>query len=475
MQTSIFKYLIYSLFVLFVGCKAGGDYTGTEYMPDMKHSRAMESFTSSKVFADGKTQQLPPVGTIARGYMPYHLENSNEAYEEAGRNIKSPYNSAEHLAMLDEGKALYVTYCQVCHGKEGNADGTIVKNGKYPPPPTYFRDDILYLSEGKMFHSITHGKNLMGSYSAQLDQTERWKVISYIKDMQAKYIAKNQSIEYDEALAKTFTGAGFMSTAQYESKLARANKKAMADPEYADLKSDKHFGFGNGFETSGKAHGHGAHGDHGSHDKGHQANAAKDDSYGKDNYKEEYQEEEPAEEIVTEVEEPAKEIVEEAEEPAEEVVDEVKEPIEEKKVEVEEPKENIAEKASNVLKKAAGLSGVSSFKSGQRFELKNVKFRPGSSRLQQSSNDELNQLADILTKNPNLKIEIGGHTDNTGALAMNNALSNERAMRVRDFLKSKGIAPTRLSHKGYGPSKPVATNQTAAGRAQNRRTEVKFL
>lgn len=458
MQASKLKYLIYSLFVLFAGCKAAGDYTGTEYMPDMKHSRAMESFTSSKVFADGKTQQLPPKGTVARGYMPYHLENSNEAYEEAGRNIKSPYNTAEHLAMLDEGKALYATYCTVCHGKEGMANGTIVANGKYPPPPTYFREDILYLPEGKMFHSITHGKNLMGSYSAQLDQEERWKVIAYIKDMQAKYIAKEQSIEYDEALAKTFTGAGFMSETQYARKQAKANRKAKADAEYADLRSDNHYGFGNGFETSGKSHGHGDH-----HGAAHGNDHGAKDSHGDNHHKKDTYKAAPIEEVLEE------EVVEEVK------VEEIEEVKEEEIEEVEEPKETVVEKASDVIKKAAGLAGVTSFKSGQRFELKNVKFNPGSSRLQEVSADELLQLADILTKNPNLKIEIGGHTDNTGALAMNNALSNERALRVRDFLKTKGIAPSRLSHKGYGPSQPVSSNDTPQGRAQNRRTEVKFL
>jgi OOP family OmpA-OmpF porin len=77
--------------------------------------------------------------------------------------------------------------------------------------------------------------------------------------------------------------------------------------------------------------------------------------------------------------------------------------------------------------------------------------------------------------NPSVKIEIGGHTDATGARATNLRLSLGRAMAVRAYLVSKGISPDRLVARGYGPDKPIADNKSVEGRAQNRRVELNLL
>ncbi len=87
----------------------------------------------------------------------------------------------------------------------------------------------------------------------------------------------------------------------------------------------------------------------------------------------------------------------------------------------------------------------------------------------------LDNVVAILQKNPSLKLEIEGHTDNRGAAAYNQKLSENRAKAVMDYLIARGIEPSRLAAKGYGFSKPAATNATAAGRAQNRRVELRPL
>ena len=74
---------------------------------------------------------------------------------------------------------------------------------------------------------------------------------------------------------------------------------------------------------------------------------------------------------------------------------------------------------------------------------------------------------DVIT----LKIEIGGHTDNSGLEKDNEDLSKSRAKSVNDYIVSKGIAAERLTYKGYAASKPIADNKTAEGKAKNRRTE----
>ena len=87
----------------------------------------------------------------------------------------------------------------------------------------------------------------------------------------------------------------------------------------------------------------------------------------------------------------------------------------------------------------------------------------------------LDEVAIILEKNPEMKVEVQGHTDNTGTAEYNQWLSEKRAQRVKDYLVSKGIDPSRLEAKGYGLTQPVASNATVEGRAQNRRVELKRL
>ena len=103
--------------------------------------------------------------------------------------------------------------------------------------------------------------------------------------------------------------------------------------------------------------------------------------------------------------------------------------------------------------------------------LKNVFFESGLYSLREESKAELMRLVDLLQKQPTMTIEIGGHTDNVGQKSDNQLLSENRAKAVEDFLVQNGIDRQRLSHKGYGDTKPIATNNTEEGRAQNRRTE----
>lgn len=108
---------------------------------------------------------------------------------------------------------------------------------------------------------------------------------------------------------------------------------------------------------------------------------------------------------------------------------------------------------------------------GATLTFKNVHFESNSSKLVQVSMIELDKLVQLLNENPNIKILVGGHTDNVGAPADNLKLSLNRARAVVDYLISKGIDAKRFTWKGYGETKPVADNKTEEGRARNRRTE----
>jgi outer membrane protein OmpA-like peptidoglycan-associated protein len=103
--------------------------------------------------------------------------------------------------------------------------------------------------------------------------------------------------------------------------------------------------------------------------------------------------------------------------------------------------------------------------------LRYVYFETGKARLKPESTAELDQLLSLLEQNPELKIVVSGHTDNTGDEKANLRLSQLRAEAVTDYLSNKGIAKDRLSARGYGSSKPVTSNDTEEGRNQNRRVE----
>jgi outer membrane protein OmpA-like peptidoglycan-associated protein/tetratricopeptide (TPR) repeat protein len=110
-------------------------------------------------------------------------------------------------------------------------------------------------------------------------------------------------------------------------------------------------------------------------------------------------------------------------------------------------------------------------KIGGKVVLKNVFFDTDKFDLKDESKAELNKLVALLKAQPKVKAEIGGHTDNTGNKQKNITLSQNRAKAVYDYLVTNGIDAARLTYKGYGDSKPVATNATEEGRHQNRRTE----
>ncbi len=105
--------------------------------------------------------------------------------------------------------------------------------------------------------------------------------------------------------------------------------------------------------------------------------------------------------------------------------------------------------------------------------LKNIFFDNAKATLRPASMVEIENVYKLLTENPTLCIEISGHTDNVGSSAYNKKLSNNRAKAVVDALVKKGIDKTRLTYKGYGFDKPIATNKTPEGRQLNRRTEFK--
>jgi mono/diheme cytochrome c family protein len=186
------KLAIVAVVFSFTSCKEEGG-LAPEYMPDMYRSPAIETYVdygelrgnySDTNYTNKMSARQPVKGTIHRGFLPYGYENTPEGYAAAGENLKNPIVFSDDI--LEDGKKLYGMFCVHCHGKTGQGDGTIVQRGKFPPIPVKFLP-TLDLAEGKMFHTITYGKGLMGSHSPQLNKEERWKLVHFIR---AKFMEK---------------------------------------------------------------------------------------------------------------------------------------------------------------------------------------------------------------------------------------------------------------------------------------------
>jgi mono/diheme cytochrome c family protein len=159
--------------------------TGWEYAPNMYRHIAYDPDQKNENFKDGKTAQVPPVGTTPIGFTRFDFPNTKEGYEASG--IVNPL--AANAKNLADGKKLFTTFCSPCHGANGQGDGEVTKHG-FPPPPSYSTGQssrggaMKDLSDGKIYHTITYGVGAMGSYASQVAPEERWKIVMYVHQLQ---------------------------------------------------------------------------------------------------------------------------------------------------------------------------------------------------------------------------------------------------------------------------------------------------
>ncbi|MDN4165161.1 cytochrome c [Cytophagales bacterium LB-30] len=206
---SLFLVSITSLGGLFlVGCGAQGEYKGMEFAPNMYHSVAYEPLTQiddeeAGTFVstreDGKGEffnsnvnnpyqmnmREPVANTVPRnkqGYLPYRMPKDSLDY--AAAVVKSPLTASEDV--VAQGKELYLRYCTHCHGQngQGSEDPTAKVGAILKGVPSYSVGRLATVSEGHVFHVITHGKGRMGAHGSQISEENRWKIVSYVQKLQ---------------------------------------------------------------------------------------------------------------------------------------------------------------------------------------------------------------------------------------------------------------------------------------------------
>ena len=138
---------------------------------------------------------------------------------------------------------------------------------------------------------------------------------------------------------------------------------------------------------------------------------------------------------------------------------------------------NYMDRQEAELRAQLQCTGVSVTRSGDRIILNmpsNITFNTDQDQVKPEFYATLNSVAVVLRKFNQTIVDVAGHTDSTGSLQHNQLLSERRALSVSNYLTQQGIDNRRFDVRGYGPSRPIATNATEAGRAQNRRVEIQI-
>jgi mono/diheme cytochrome c family protein len=199
-----------------IGCGAEGNNPGTEFGPQMYHSVAYEPLTqitkegvpdgviSSNYYipnslpyndyngAKPMNMRKPVEGTVKRQYYRYAQPDSTgkkplliyelhkDSIDLAGRILKNPLSDSPEI--VERGKQLYTSYCAPCHGEKGDGKGKVGEI--YQGVPNYSAGRYKTLTEGWIFHTITHGKGRMWPHKSQLSPEERWMVVKYVQKLQ---------------------------------------------------------------------------------------------------------------------------------------------------------------------------------------------------------------------------------------------------------------------------------------------------
>jgi hypothetical protein len=190
-RTHLILTLVFVAAVVFISCSDKRQ-PGRIYMPDMAYSRAYEAYAPLPADMHDSTinyVNYPVEGTIRRGDLfPYTGTNDSNGYKSSA-DLKNPIAFMTG-AELGEAQRLFNINCAICHGPNMDAQGPLAVSGKVGGVANLKLDQYLKLPEGTMFHSVTYGKNNMGSYASQLSRQQRWMIIKYIKSEQQKDIDK---------------------------------------------------------------------------------------------------------------------------------------------------------------------------------------------------------------------------------------------------------------------------------------------
>jgi mono/diheme cytochrome c family protein len=163
---------------LLLGCSHRKENTALEYMPNMAYGPSIKAQNEDPMHPGYSAMRTPVPGTVPRGFTPYRFAAGDSLI--AQRELVNPLPRTAEV--LGRGQRVFNTYCIVCHGPKGDGQGYIVP--KFPMPPSLFSAKVTQWPDGRIFHVITRGQNLMPSYASQILPEDRWAVIHYVRALE---------------------------------------------------------------------------------------------------------------------------------------------------------------------------------------------------------------------------------------------------------------------------------------------------
>jgi mono/diheme cytochrome c family protein len=206
-STTIAKIGLSIMVLGLVACSKDPNSPGYEYMPDMYRSPSVEAYVDYS-HPDVQSARVPAKGTIPYSddaskaalnfpypFQPMSADQEADMYEKSAVIVNPiKLNSGNREDILKRGERIYSHFCTHCHGEKGDGKGSIVENGKISGVPDYKSANITALPDGKMFHSISYGKGIMGSHAGQVNKEERWILVHYIHSLQDENYGKIDAV-----------------------------------------------------------------------------------------------------------------------------------------------------------------------------------------------------------------------------------------------------------------------------------------
>ncbi|MGE0528641.1 MAG: cytochrome c [Bdellovibrionales bacterium] len=161
-------------------CNGGPNRPNIEWIQNMFDQVSIKSQDWDPKNPSENQMRLPPPGTVARGHLPYKFANDPIAAEK----LVNPLAKDKTPKVIDLGRKTYDVYCAVCHGPTGAGDGTVAEKMAVKPRNLLSAESKAF-SDGRIFHAITAGRGVMGSYQSQIpNERTRWAVVNYVRSLQ---------------------------------------------------------------------------------------------------------------------------------------------------------------------------------------------------------------------------------------------------------------------------------------------------
>jgi len=199
--------------LLLAGCSHQKREPAIEYMPNMAYGPRVAAQAEDPLRPGQSVMRNPVPGTVPVGYTPYRYAAGDSV--EAGRDLVNPLPRTG--AVLARGRKVYMNTCVVCHGPEGDGQGYIVP--LFPMPPSLHSAKVREWPDGRIFHVITRGHNLMPSYATQILPEDRWAVIHYVRALERSHLPVNP--DSARSARSDSTGKGAASKAKTAGKAIR--------------------------------------------------------------------------------------------------------------------------------------------------------------------------------------------------------------------------------------------------------------